>query len=118
MAGPTPRLRAALSQLLGDLPPMFTPHPDILWTSQRANHTIEKIAFDNGAGAIVPGYVLVPNNLSKPAPAVLYHHFHGARYSLGKDEILLDRGTHEAPGAALANAGFVVLAIDAYGVLV
>jgi hypothetical protein len=111
----TPGLRAALWELLGNLPPLFTPRPDVLWTSQRANYSIEKIAFDNRAGAMVYGYVLIPDNLSGPAPAVLYNHFHGARYPLGKDEILLDRGTHEAPGVALVNAGFVVLAIDAYG---
>lgn len=110
-----PGLRARAWQLLGDLPALFTPEPDVLWVSQRAGYRLEKIAFDNGAGALVYGYVFVPDELRGPAPAVVYNHFHGGRYRLGKDETLLGRGPDPAPGEMLAEAGFVVLAIDAYG---
>ncbi len=110
-----PALRAKLRELLGDLPPAFTPQADVLWTAAREGYTIEKIAFDNGAGAVVTGFLLLPSALSAPVPAVLYNHFHGFQYDLGKSEILLDHGIHQAPGVALATARCAVLAIDAYG---
>jgi hypothetical protein len=72
-----PELRATLWELLGNLPPVFIPSIDVLWTALRGNYTIEKLAFDNGAGALVSGYVLLPSTLSEPAPAVLYNHLHG-----------------------------------------
>jgi hypothetical protein len=110
-----PGLRTKLWGLLGDLPPAFTPQADVLWTAARGDYTIEKIAFDNGTGAQVTGFLLLPSALSDPVPAVLYNHFHGFQYDLGKNEILLDHGIHQAPGVALARAGCAVLAIDAYG---
>ena len=109
-----PAIRATLWRLLGDLPPLFTPDVQIVTTLEREHFTIEKIAFENGAGATVFGYVLVPRQGQRPAPAVLYSHFHGGHYHVGKDEVFLDRVSVPPLGPALAEAGFIVLAIDAY----
>jgi len=56
----------------------------------------------------------VPRQGQRPAPAVLYSHFHGGHYHIGKDEVFLDRVSVPPLGPALAEAGFIVLAIDAY----
>ncbi|MEO8394593.1 MAG: acetylxylan esterase [Chloroflexota bacterium] len=108
--------RALLWSLLGDLPPTFTPTPTITKREVRDGYTVEALTFDNGAGATVYGYLLLPNNGGKAAPAVLYHHMHGNKCEVGKEELWqewLIEGI--APGPTLARAGYVVLAIDAYG---
>ncbi|MEO8396231.1 MAG: acetylxylan esterase [Chloroflexota bacterium] len=110
-----PSARAMLWSLLGDLPPTFTPTPTITKREAREGYTVEALEFDNGAGATVYGYLLLPNNGGKAAPAVLYHHMHGGKYEVGKQELWqewLIEGI--APGPALAREGYVVLAIDAY----
>ncbi|MBI1257404.1 MAG: dienelactone hydrolase [Chloroflexi bacterium] len=113
--GYAPEARAALWSLLGDLPPMFTPTPTITAREARDGYRIESLEFDNGAGATVYGTLLLPANEGQPAPAVLYHHLHGGKYALGKDELWSEDVIGFAPGPALVRAGFVVLAIDAYG---
>ena len=62
----------------------------------------------------VPGYLLLPKSVSGTSPAILYCHWHGGEYDLGKEELFQSRHTPEPPGPALAKRGFVVLAIDAY----
>jgi dienelactone hydrolase len=109
-----PKLRAQLWSLLGDLPPVFTPEATITSREARDGYTLERLQFDNGAGATVYGYLLLPDNLPMPAPAVLYHHLHGGQYELGKDELFDDARIGFAPGAPLAQAGYIVFAIDAY----
>jgi dienelactone hydrolase len=48
-------------------------------------------------------------------PALLYCHWHGDQYGVGKEELFQANAAPEAPGPALARRGFIVLAIDAYG---
>ena len=110
-----PALRRALWRLLGDLPNLFTPQAIILNRTEREGYVIEKLIFDNGAGAQVPGYFLLPTNQSGPIPAVIYEHLHGGKYDLGKDELFVERIPGIATGEALVKAGFAVLAMDAYG---
>jgi len=110
-------LRSTLYHLLGDLPPLFTPDPDIIETEIGSRYRLEKFTFRNGLGDTVYGYTLVPDQPS--GAAVLYCHYHGGRYDLGKDELLreplFDDWTDATPrGIALAQAGYVVVAIDAY----
>lgn len=108
-------LRTHLWRLLGEMPPRFTPQVTILERGERDGCLVERIAFDNGAGATVYGFLLRPPHLSAPAPAILYHHMHGNKYDLGKDELFQDWLIEGVmPGPTLAKAGFVVLAIDAY----
>jgi dienelactone hydrolase len=100
--------------MLGDLPPLISPEVSIIRTIRRDGFTIEHFQFDNGAGASVYGYVLLPENLDGPAPAILYNHFHGGKYYIGKDELFLDHVTEPAFGIQLVKLGYVVMAVDAY----
>ncbi len=106
--------RERLWQLLGDLPPLFSPQPILLERSLRDGCIVEHFAFDNGIGDQVYGYLLLPADLTIPAPAVLYHHVHGAKYEQGKEELFRERVPGVLPGPELAKAGYVVLAIDCY----
>jgi dipeptidyl aminopeptidase/acylaminoacyl peptidase len=101
--------------LLGKLPARpQVPRVQTLSRTDRGDFIVEKFQFDNEAGADVPGYLLLPKNLKRKAPAILYCHYHGDDYSNGKEEIFRCGPSGEQPGPTLAKRGFVVLAIDAY----
>ena len=109
------RVRETLLRLLGDLPPRPAPVVKTTAREKRDGYSLERFRFDNGAGAIVPGYCLVPDRLQASAPAVHYYHYHGGRYTLGKDELLAPNSRGISPAEELCGRGYVVLAIDAYG---
>jgi dienelactone hydrolase len=109
------QVRAQLWELLGELPPRpKQPKVETLSQETRDDCVVEKFQFDNGAGAIVPGYLIRPKDLTGKAPAILYCHWHGGEYDIGKEELFQAKHTPEPPGPALAKRGFVVLGIDAY----
>jgi dienelactone hydrolase len=108
-------IRSTLWQLLGQLPPRpKIPRVETLSREDRGDFVVEKFTCDNEAGATVPGYVLLPKKLSGKAPGILFCHWHGGEYEIGKEELFQSRHTPDAPGPALARRGFVVLGIDAY----
>src|SRR5437899_6052062 len=109
------QVREELWSLLGKLPPRpKLPKVQILSREEREDYVYEKFAFDNEAGATVPGYIVLPKKPEGKAPAILFCHWHGGEYDIGKEELFQSRHTPEAPGPALARRGFVVLGIDAY----
>jgi dipeptidyl aminopeptidase/acylaminoacyl peptidase len=107
-------IRAELWKLLGKLPD--GPRElkiETLSTEQRDGYRVEKFRLDNGAGASVPGYFLLPNG-AKKSPAILYCHWHGGEYEIGKEEIFRSAHTPEIPAEALTKRGYAVMTIDAY----
>ncbi|HEY3856677.1 MAG TPA: alpha/beta hydrolase family protein [Verrucomicrobiae bacterium] len=112
------KIRAQLWQLLGKMPPRpDKPSVKILSREERDGYVLEKFEFENGAGATVPGYILLPkeaSGASRKFPAILYCHWHGGQYEIGKEELFQAKHTPEPPGPALAKRGYVVLAIDSY----
>lgn len=109
------RVRAELWQLLGKLPPRpAVPTVEILAREEREEFRLEKFQFDNGAGSKVPGYVMLPKSGGGKAPAILFCHWHGGEYDLGKEAMLNTHYAPEAVGPALVRRGYVVLGIDAY----
>jgi dienelactone hydrolase len=109
------QIRSQLWSLLGRLPPRpKLPNLSIVSREEREGFSVEKFTFDNEAGATVPGYILVPKGTAAKAPAILFCHWHGGEYPIGKEELFQSRHTPEAPGPRLAERGFVVLGIDAY----
>jgi dienelactone hydrolase len=109
-------VRAQLWALLGRLPPRpKTPNVEVLSREDRGGYVVEKFQFDNQAGSRVPGYLILPTNAGGRLPAILYCHWHGGEYDLGKEELFQAKHTPEAPGPAFARHGFVVVAIDASG---
>ena len=107
--------RAKLWKLLGDIPAPALPQASLISTRREESYSLEHFTFVNGVGDSVYGYLILPRGIEYPAPAVLYHHEHGGKYSLGKDAAIKIRENGYAPGLALAEAGFIVMAIDAYG---
>ena len=108
-------IRKTLVQVMGDLPPRPKVTPvKTLSRENKGAYTLEKFEFDNGAGAIVPGYLLIPNNGKSKHPAIYYSHWHGGNYDLGKQEIFTTHHTPQVPADVLTSLGYVVIAIDAY----
>jgi dienelactone hydrolase len=110
------QVRSRIWQLLGRLPARpRIPDVKTLSRDECSNYVLERFEFNNEAGATVPGYILLPKGRPLKAPAILYCHWHGGEYELGKEELFQAEHTPEQPGPALATRGFVVLGIDAYG---
>lgn len=107
-------IRAQIEALLGHLP-QRPPQPSVHIRARedRGDYLLERFEFDNGAGAVVPGCLLLPKTRPGRVPAILYCHWHGGEYDKGKIELFEAAHTPEAPGPALARRGYAVLAIDA-----
>lgn len=109
------RVRKELNELLGKLPPRpKVPEVKTLLRQEIEDFIVEKFQFDNGAGAIVPGYLLLPKNHTGKLPAIVYCHWHGGQYDVGKEELFHASHTPFAPGPVFVQHGFAVIAIDAY----
>ncbi len=108
-------VRGQLGELLGRLPPRpAVPAVNTVKREEREGCHVERFEFDNGAGATVPGYLVLPNATPARAPAILYCHWHGGEYAIGKEELFRRDHTPAEPALTLAGRGFVVLGIDAY----
>lgn len=109
------RVRAQLRELLGPMPPGPDPFEvRTLAHEETQEWVLERFEFANGAGANVPGWLLLPRHRQGRVPAVLYCHWHGGEYRKGKVELFESEHTPVAPGPALVREGYAVLAIDAY----
>lgn len=113
-----------LRELLGDLPSPLTPQVETLSREPYDGFVCERFRFHNGdplggEGAWVTGCLLLPNTLSAPAPAVVYYHWHGGDYHLGKEQLFSLQPALNPRGITIAeeltSRGYVVLAIDTYG---
>lgn len=90
------------------------PKPRMINREQKNGYTLEKFEFENEVGDTVYGYLAIPDGRTKPCPAILYHHYHGNDYGNGKEEILKNYPVDKPPVESFTQAGYVVLAIDAY----
>lgn len=107
-------IRATLSRCLGDLPARTKASPvRVLERLDRGDWMEERFEFDNGAGARVPGVLLLPKGRIGKMPGILYCHWHGGEYGGGKSELFESRHTPVAPGPELVRRGYAVMAIDA-----
>ena len=107
--------RRRMRELLGDIPAPVMPQAKLISRRDEGAYALEHFSFANAIGDTVYGYLLLPSGINYPAPAVLYHHEHGGKYHLGKEAALRIRDNGYAPGLELVAAGFIVMAIDAYG---
>ncbi|MFZ4767369.1 MAG: alpha/beta hydrolase [Roseimicrobium sp.] len=109
-------LRAQLERRLGEFPPRpDLPQVTVSSCEEYEGYTLEKFQFENGLGMTVPGFLFLPKHTARKAPAILYCHWHGEQYDIGKNELLQTNAAPVAPGPVLARLGYVVLGIDACG---
>jgi len=109
------RRRDALWGLLGDLPWQHEPAPPkVVRTEDHEHYNLHRLILDLNGIEPVPALLLIPKRLQRPAPGLLFIHWHAGMYDLGKEQLL--RGTNVQPAYAsvLAEMGVVTLAIDSW----
>ena len=109
------RRRADLWGLLGDLPWQHEPAlPKLVRTEDHDTYTIERLVLDLNGIEPVPALLLIPKKLKRPAPGVLFIHWHAGMYGLGKEQLLKGTSVQPAYAPVFAEMGLVTLAIDSW----
>jgi len=107
--------RKELWSLLGDLPTQHVPGPvKVVSREKHEGYTLERLVLDLNGIESVPALLLTPDKRDARAPGLLYIHWHGGMYDLGKEMLL--KGVNVAPAYApvCAEKGIVTLAIDSW----
>jgi dienelactone hydrolase len=107
--------RTELVNLLGDLPWTHRPAPPrLLKTEKHDGYTLERLVLDLNGEEDVPALLLIPEKRQTRAPGMLYIHWHGGMYDLGKEQLLTGVPAQPAYAPVLAEKGIVTLAIDSW----
>jgi hypothetical protein len=108
--------RQELWNLLGDLPREHRPaEPRLLKTEQHEGYKLEHLVLDLNGLEPVPALLLIPDKRAEKAPGMLYIHWHGGQYDIGKKELVDGHpGYIDAYAPVLAEKGIVTLAIDSW----
>ena len=109
------RRRADLWGLLGDLPWQHQPAPPkLIRTEEHEQYTLERLVLDLNGIEPVPALLLIPRKIRRPAPGLLFIHWHAGMYGLGKEQLLVGTNVQPAYAPVLAEMGVVTLAIDSW----
>ena len=109
-------LRAGLRQRLGRLPEF--PAQVSFEILEKRDHDlalIEKLRLNNGTKQGIPAWFAYPKTINEPGPSVLWCHWHGGEYGVGKQELFEQNHTPQSPLQCFLEMGLSVLCIDAYG---
>jgi hypothetical protein len=106
--------REELWGLLGDLPERREPTATLRKREQYDGYTLEHLVLDLNGIEPVPALLLIPDEIKDPAPGMLYIHWHGGNYPVGKQELLKGTGVMESYAPVYAEKGIVTLAIDSW----
>jgi hypothetical protein len=107
--------RKELWSVLGALPWEHRPGPaKLVSKEEHEGYTLERLVLDLNGLEPVPALLLIPRRGQTPAPGLLYIHWHGGMYDLGKEQLL--RGVEAQPAYApvCVQKGLVTLAIDSW----
>jgi dienelactone hydrolase len=107
--------RKELWSLVGDLPWQHRPGPvKLVKTEKHDGYTLERLVLDLNGEEPVPALLLIPDKRQKPAPGLLYIHWHAGMYDLGKEQLLRGVDAQPAYAPVCAEKGLVTLAIDSW----
>ncbi len=107
--------RKELWGLLGDLPWNHQPGPPrVVSKEDHETYTLERLVLDLNGIEAVPAILLVPKKRREKAPGLLYIHWHGGMYDLGKEQLLRGVDAQPAYAPVVAEKGIVTLAIDSW----
>jgi dienelactone hydrolase len=109
------RRRDDLWGLLGDLPWQHQPAPPkVISKEEHDQYTLERLVLDLNGVEPVPAVLLIPKRIKRPAPGLLFIHWHAGMYGLGKEQLVLGTSVQPAYAPVLAEMGIVTLAIDSW----
>ena len=106
--------RKELWALLGDLPERKPSKAKLIRSERRDGYTLEYLELELNGIEPVPAYLLLPDKRPKSAPGLLYIHWHGGTYPVGKEELLTGQKVLPAYAPVCAEKGIVTLAIDSW----
>jgi pimeloyl-ACP methyl ester carboxylesterase len=108
--------RESVNSVLGAPPDPAPLQPEVLEVAPGDGFRREHIKFQVSPGECSYAYLLIPNDLRTPSPAIYCHHRHENLFKLGKAEIVgLGGDKDQAIGLELVRRGYVVFAPDAIG---
>jgi len=109
------RRRKELWGLLGDLPWNHKPGPArVVSEEDHDTYTLERLVLDLNGVEPAPAILLIPKKRKEKAPGLLYIHWHGGMYDLGKEQLLRGVDAQPAYAPVVAEKGIVTLAIDSW----
>jgi hypothetical protein len=107
--------RKELWGVLGDLPWDHKPAaPQLVKTEKHDGYVLERLVLDLNGIEPVPAVLLMPDRRAERAPGLLYIHWHGGMYDLGKEQLLNGVSAQPAYAPVCAEKGIVTLAIDSW----
>lgn len=107
--------RKELWSLLGELPWNHKPGSARLVKKEKHDgYTLERLVLDLNGLESVPALLLVPDRRQERAPGLLYIHWHGGMYDLGKEQLLVGTKVQPPYAPVCAEKGLVTLAIDSW----
>ena len=107
--------RKLLYSLLGDLPDRSRAiRSKKVNEERRDSYVLESWVLELNGREAVPAYFTRPYGKAGPFPAILYNHFHGGQYALGKKELIEGGAALMRPAYAeeLGRRGIAALCID------
>jgi len=121
------RARTRVLDCLCYSPTAVSPAPQVIRRTERDTYIEEYLTFQTTPDLRVPAYVLIPKNVSLPAPGIVLLHCHGGAYVWGKEKVVAVENEHPAlsefkhrlyEGASVATElvrrGYVVITIDMF----
>src|SRR5262245_56751657 len=109
------RRRKELWSLLGELPWPHTPRaPTLVRREQHDGYMLERLVLDLNGLEPVPALLLIPDKRPAKASGLLYIHWHGGMYDLGKEQLLRGVDVQPAYAPECVAKGLVTLAIDSW----
>jgi dienelactone hydrolase len=90
------------------------PPARLVQREQREGYTLERLVLDLNGAEPVPALLLIPEKRQTPAPGLLYIHWHGGMYDLGKEQLLVGAEAQPAYAPVCVEKGLVTLAIDSW----
>lgn len=111
--GPLGSRRKELYGLLGDLPPRNRPiRAESLGVDQSRGFHLEKLVLDLNGLEKAPAYFIKPRDAKGRLPAILFNHWHGGEYKLGKDEMLRPKKEIPSWAEAIVSEGYAAICVD------
>ncbi len=109
--------RKQLYELLGDLPDRCIKiSTECISVKEQKNYVLENLILDLNGMEKVPAYFVKPKKFNRKLPVILYNHYHGGQYNVGKEEFINDEFSMHSPPYAevLTSLGFAGLCFDAW----
>lgn len=119
--------RAKVREVLSYEPPRVDFQPEVVERVDCGECWRERVLISTTPWFRIPAYVLIPKELTKPAPAIVDLHSHGGMFLFGKEKVIDFGANHPAmtkyheqnydgrpTATALVRRGYVVISIDAF----